>query len=247
MLLSEQIILVTGGSRGIGRGIVNAFAKTGATVIATATSEEGAQQISQALTELNAKGRGYCLDITNANQCQTIFEQICTDFDAPQVLINNAGITRDNLFLRMKEDEWDAIIDTHLNGLFYMCKLAVKPMIKKHYGRIINISSIVGAIGNPGQVNYVTAKAGMIGFTKALAIEIASRQITVNAVAPGFIDTAMTQALSDTQREKLLAQIPTGRLGTPEDIANACLFLAAPESSYITGQTLHVNGGMYCH
>lgn len=245
MNFSDQIILITGASRGIGATIADCFAELGGTVIGTATTKQGAAAISERFAQRGFKGQGLCLDVNIATQRQELFDTLLKDHGAPTILVNNAGITRDNLFLRMKEDEWQDVIDTNLNAVFHLCKLAIKPMIKARYGRIINIGSVVGSIGNPGQVNYVSAKAGMIGFTKALALEIASRNITVNAIAPGFIDTDMTQKLSEQQTAELQARIPANRLGNPFDIAHATLFLAAKESSYITGQTLHVNGGMY--
>lgn len=245
MRFKDKVVLVTGASRGIGRAIAQAFAKEGAFVIGTATSKEGAAAI-QARLQLIGKGEGFMLDVTQLDQCRAVFSQIESNYGAPHILINNAGITRDNLFLRMKEDEWSSVIDTHLNALFYLTKLAVKPMLKARNGRIVNIGSVVAATGNPGQVNYVAAKAGMIGFSKALAMEIASRNITVNVVAPGFIDTDMTSHLAEGQRETVIKQIPMDRMGSAEDIANAVLFLASDEAAYITGQTLHVNGGMFC-
>jgi 3-oxoacyl-[acyl-carrier protein] reductase len=243
MNFSKQIVWITGANRGIGRAIAEAFAAQSALVIGTATTEEGAAEITEYLA---GQGVGLALDIRNAQQCKTVFDKIIAEYAAPQILVNNAGITRDNLFLRMKDEEWSQVIDTHLNGLFRLCKLVIKPMIKAHYGRIINISSVVASTGNPGQTNYVAAKAGMIGFSKALALEVASRNITVNAVAPGYIQTAMTEKLTESQQQSLVEKIPLGRVGTPQDIAHAVLFLAEEKSAYITGQTLHVNGGLYC-
>lgn len=241
MRFQQKIVLITGASRGIGKAIAEAFAAEGAIVIGTATSETGATTISQNL----GLGQGMVLDVTNPVQCLQVFSAIETNYGSPEILINNAGITRDNLFLRMKEQEWSQVIDTHLNGLYHLCKLAVKPMLKARQGRIINIGSASGSMGNPGQVNYAAAKAGMIGFSKALALEIASRNITVNVVAPGLIDTNMIAELTAEQRQKLVDQIPAGRVGAPADVAQAVLFLASSQASYITGQTLHVNGGLY--
>lgn len=244
MNFSGNVVWITGASRGIGLAIAEAFAKQGAQVVGTATTAAGAAVLTQHLAQYGA-GVGVQLDVTDAGQCQTVFEQIVTQYGAPHILINNAGITRDNLFLRMRDEEWSQVIDTHLNALFRLCKLVVKSMLKAHYGRIINIGSVVACTGNPGQANYCAAKAGMIGFSKALALEIASRGITVNVVAPGFIQTDMTAALNETQQKKILEAIPAGVIGMPEDIAHAVLFLASKQSAYITGQTLHVNGGSY--
>ena len=245
MNLTGQVVLVTGASRGIGAAIATCFAKAGATVIGTATTEQGAEAISARMNQQQFLGRGMCLNVTDSEARINVFNAIVAEFGAPTILINNAGITRDNLFLRMKDDEWNDVINTNLNALFHLTKLAIKPMLKARHGRIINITSIVAAMGNPGQVNYVAAKAGVIGFTKALALEIASRNITVNAIAPGFISTDMTQHLSEEQAAALVTRIPAERMGTPEDIAHAALFLASSHSSYITGQTLHINGGMH--
>ena len=244
MNVKGQIALVTGASRGIGYGIAEALVKSGAIVIGTATTEEGAARIQE---QLSAHGQavGMVLNVRSDEACQQVFQAIVAQFGAPTILVNNAGITRDNLFLRMKEEEWSEVIDTHLNALFRLCKLAIKPMIKAHYGRIINISSAAAAMGNPGQANYAAAKAGMCGFSRALALEVASRQITVNVVAPGFIGTDMTLNLTEAQQTAMLDMIPAGHVGTPADIAQAVLFLASKEAGYITGQVLHVNGGMY--
>lgn len=245
MQLSGEIALVTGASRGIGAAIALELGRCGATVIGTATSDNGAESISKLLKDNGINGRGIVLDVTN----QVAIDQALTDIEkavgAPTILVNNAGITRDNLLMRMKDEEWDAIMDTNLKSLYRMAKACMRPMMKARKGRIINISSVVGATGNAGQTNYAAAKAGVIGFTRALARELGGRNVTVNAVAPGFIDTDMTRALAEEQRKALLAQIPLGRLGKPEEIAQAVAFLASPDADYITGTTIHVNGGMY--
>lgn len=241
----QEIALVTGASRGIGRAIAMALGAQGATVIGTATSEGGAQAIGEALQDASISGNGQMLDVTDQESVTANLKTIQEQFGAPTILVNNAGITRDNLLMRMKDDEWEAIIETNLSSVFRMSRACLRGMMKARRGRIINIASVVGATGNPGQTNYAAAKAGMTGFAKSLAREVGSRGITVNTVAPGFIDTDMTRALSDEQRRTLLAQIPLERLGEVEDIAQAVVFLASPDASYITGQTLHVNGGMY--
>jgi 3-oxoacyl-[acyl-carrier protein] reductase len=243
MNFSNQVVWITGASRGIGRAIAEAFAAESTTVIGTATTEQGAAVISDYLA---GQGIGVVLDVQDAEQCKIVFHKIVAEYGAPHILVNNAGTTRDNLFLRMKNDEWNQVIDVHLNALFRLCKLALKPMLKAHYGRIINISSVVASTGNPGQVNYAAAKSGMIGFSKALALEVASRNITVNVVAPGYIQTAMTAELNAQQQKNLAEKIPMARVGTPEEIAYAVLFLANEKAAYITGQTIHVNGGLYC-
>ena len=240
-----QIALVTGASRGIGRAIALALGKGGATVIGTATSESGAADITAALAEAGIKGRGAALNVTDADACAALIEQIDKEFGAVNVLVNNAGITRDNLAMRMKDDEWDAVVQTNLSAVFRMSKLVMRGMMKARFGRIVNITSVVGAAGNPGQANYAAAKAGVAGMSRALARELGSRNITVNCVAPGFIDTDMTRALADNQREALTQAIALGRFGQPEEIAAAVSFLASVEAGYITGTTLHVNGGMY--
>lgn len=239
--LEGKVALVTGASRGIGKAIAVQLQALGATVIGTATSEHGAEKISDYLGNAN----GMVLNVTDDTSIDAMFAAIKEKHGAIDILINNAGITRDNLFMRMKEDEWQDIIDTNLTSAFKISKAVMRPMMKKRYGRIINIGSVVGTMGNAGQVNYATAKAGLIGFTKSLAREVASRGITVNTVAPGFIDTDMTQTLSDEQKEGIFSQVPANRLGKPEEIANAVAFLASDAASYITGETLHVNGGMY--
>jgi 3-oxoacyl-[acyl-carrier protein] reductase len=245
MILKGQIALVTGASRGIGQAIALELGRQGAQVIGTATSNDGAEKISAALKEKGVAGKGMTLDVNSAESIAAALSEIEKSSGAPTILVNNAGITRDNLLLRMSEEEWDAILDTNLKSVYRMSKACLRAMTKARGGRIISISSVVGAIGNAGQVNYAAAKAGLIGFTKALAREVGSRNITVNAVAPGFIDTDMTRALPEAQKEALLKQIPLGRLGLAEEVAAAVAFLASPQAGYITGTTLHVNGGMY--
>ncbi len=243
-ILDNQIALVTGASRGIGQAIALALGQAGATVIGTATSEAGAAAISQYLQAANIKGEGKVLNVNDAAQVDTLIADIMSKQGGLQILVNNAGITRDNLLMRMKDEEWDDIIATNLTSVFRLSKAVMRGMMKARQGRIINITSVVGVAGNPGQTNYAAAKAGMIGFSKSLAQEIGSRGITVNCVAPGFIDTDMTRALTDEQQKTLLGNIPLGRLGQVEDIAAAVVFLASPGAGYITGSTLHVNGGM---
>ncbi len=245
MVLKGQIALVTGASRGIGQAIALELGRQGAQVIGTATSSAGADKISVALKEKGVAGKGVMLDVNSAESIAAALSEIEKSAGAPTILVNNAGITRDNLLLRMSEEEWDTILDTNLKSVYRMSKACLRAMTKARGGRIISISSVVGAIGNPGQVNYAAAKAGLVGFTKALAREVGSRHITVNAVAPGFIDTDMTRALPEAQKELLLKQIPLGRLGLAEEVASAVAFLASPQAGYITGTTLHVNGGMY--
>ncbi len=245
MNLENEIGLVTGASRGIGAAIADALANAGATVIGTATSEGGAEAISSRMTAANHKGRGMVLDVTDAASVETLLKAINDEFGAPSILVNNAGITRDNLLMRMKDDEWQSIIDTNLTSIFRLSKAVLRGMMKARKGRIINISSVVGAMGNAGQTNYSAAKAGIFGFTRSLAREVGSRGITVNSVAPGFIDTDMTRELPDEQRKALIGNIPLQKLGQPEDIANAVVFLASEAGGYITGETIHVNGGMY--
>jgi 3-oxoacyl-[acyl-carrier protein] reductase len=245
MRLDEEIVLVTGASRGIGRAIALELGARGATVVGTATSEQGARDISGELSGKAIRGTGRVLNVTSTESIAAFFKSMQDDIGNPTVLVNNAGITRDNLLLRMKDEEWDAVLHTNLTSVFHMSKACLRGMMKARHGRIITITSVVGATGNPGQANYAATKAGVIGFTKSLAREVGSRGITVNAVAPGFIDTDMTRALSDQQREQLLEQIPLGRLGDARDVACAVAFLASREAGYITGETLHVNGGMY--
>ena len=245
MTLEGEIALVTGASRGIGKAIAHTLGARGAFVIGTATTEKGAEGISQAFADAGIEGFGTPLDVADSASVKGLFERLSKDSRNPTTLVNNAGITRDNLLARMHEEEWDAVIDTDLTALFCVCKASVRHLMKARRGRIINITSVVGVTGNAGQSNYAAAKAGVIGFTRALARELAGRAITVNAVAPGFIDTDMTSQLSDKQREMLLADIPMKRLGTSDDVAAAVAFLASPAAAYITGETLHVNGGMY--
>ena len=245
MTLEGNIALVTGASRGIGKAIAETLGARGAFVIGTATTDAGAERISQALGEANIEGFGAALDVADSGSVAALFERLDKESRNPTTLVNNAGITRDNLLARMTEDDWEAVMNTDLTSLFRVCKASVRHLMKARRGRIINITSVVGATGNAGQSNYAAAKAGIIGFTRALARELAGRRITVNAVAPGFIDTDMTAELSEKQREMLLADIPMKRLGTPHDVAAAVAFLASPAAAYITGETLHVNGGMY--
>ncbi|MFD2110900.1 3-oxoacyl-ACP reductase FabG [Thiorhodococcus fuscus] len=244
-MLKGEIALVTGASRGIGRAIAMALAEQGATVVGTATTESGAAGIGQALTEAGHQGMGLVLNVSDQASVDAALAQMTETFGAPSILVNNAGITRDNLLMRMKDDEWDAVIDTNLTSLYRLSKACLRAMTKARKGRIINIASVVGAMGNAGQTNYAAAKAGMMGFTKSLAREVGSRGVTVNCVAPGFIDTDMTRSLPDAHRETLLSAIPLARLGQPEEIASAVAFLASPGGAYITGETLHVNGGMH--
>lgn len=244
--LDKQIALVTGASRGIGRAIAIELAQQGATVIGTATSESGAASITDALKAVRADaGHGAVLNVNDAEASLALIEQIGKDLGSVSILVNNAGITQDQLAMRMKDDEWDAVISTNLTAVARLSRAVLRGMMKAKYGRIINITSVVGSAGNPGQMNYAAAKAGVAGMSRALAREIGSRNITVNCIAPGFIDTDMTKALTEQQVAVLLQQIPAGRFGTPEDIAASVAFLASPQAGYITGTTLHVNGGMY--
>ncbi|GAB6034091.1 3-oxoacyl-ACP reductase FabG [Galenea microaerophila] len=244
-MLTGKIALVTGASRGIGQAIALDLAKNGATVIGTATSDKGAQAISDYLAEAGLKGEGRCLNVTDKTQIKTVVEEVSQTFGVPTILVNNAGITRDNLLMRMKDEEWEEIIETNLSSVYRMSKACLRGMMKARQGAIINIASVVGAMGNAGQTNYAAAKAGIMGFSKSLAREVGARGITVNTVAPGFIATDMTNALPEAQKEALTQQIPLQRLGQPEDIARMVTFLASEGGAYITGQTLHVNGGMY--
>ncbi len=244
-MLQGQVALVTGASRGIGQAVALDLGKNGATVIGTATSASGAEKITAYLNEAGITGAGFALDVNDKAQVAAVLDAIQKQFGDIAILVNNAGITRDNLLMRMKEEEWDSIMETNLKSVFRMSQAVLRAMMKARQGRIISIASVVGAMGNAGQTNYAAAKAGIIGFSKSLAREVGSRNITVNCVAPGFIDTDMTRALSEEQRSGLLTHIPLARLGGVEDIAAAVTFLASPQAGYITGATLHVNGGMY--
>ena len=244
-MLNEKLVLVTGASRGIGRAIAITLGSAGATVIGTATSDEGAENISKIFNENHILGKGMKLNVTDNEQISTLIKTITENYGSVDILINNAGITRDNILVRMKDDEWEDIINTNLSSVFRMSKAVLRGMIKKKSGRIISITSVVGAMGNAGQSNYSAAKAGIMGFTKSLAREVGVRGITVNAIAPGFIETDMTDKLTEDQKESLASQIPMARLGTVEEIAQSVLFLSGESGSYITAQTLHVNGGMY--
>ena len=244
-VLDGQIALVTGASRGIGRATAMELARQGAVVVGTATSESGATQIGDALAEAGFKGCGMALNVTDAEACQAVVAAVEKNYGPISVLVNNAGITRDNLAMRMKDDEWDAVMETNLKAVYRMSRLVMRGMMKARQGRIVNITSVVASSGNPGQSNYAAAKAGVAGMARALARELGSRNITVNCVAPGFIDTDMTRSLPETAREALVGQIAVGRLGAPEEIAAAVAFLVSPAASYVTGTTLHVNGGMY--
>jgi 3-oxoacyl-[acyl-carrier protein] reductase len=243
--LADRIALVTGASRGIGKAIAEALARQGATVIGTATTQEGADAITSRFAEQSLSGRGIVMRVDDQASVEAALEEIEGAEGAPTILVNNAGVTRDNLLMRMKPEEWDEVISTNLSSVYRLCKACIRGMMKARTGAIVNVASVVGLSGNPGQTNYAAAKAGMIGFSKSLARELASRNITVNVVAPGFIDTDMTRALDERQVEQLRAQIPSGRLGTPEDIAAAVVFLVSDAGSYITGETLNVNGGLY--
>jgi 3-oxoacyl-[acyl-carrier protein] reductase len=245
MNLNSQIALVTGASRGIGCAVAHTLGASGAVVIGTATSAEGAMNIAKELAEQGVQGTGMQLDVCQRASIDDLMERISAQFGPVTILVNNAGATRDNLLLRMKDDEWDTILDTNLSSVYRLCKACLRGMMRARQGRIINIASVVGLTGNAGQSNYAAAKAGMIGFSKSLAREFGGRGITVNVVAPGFIDTDMTRELPTAQRDALLQDIPLGRFGSPSDVAAAVLFLASPAAGYITGETLHVNGGMY--
>jgi 3-oxoacyl-[acyl-carrier protein] reductase len=243
--MEGRVALVTGASRGIGKAILHALGKSGATVIGTATTESGASAITKDLAAAGLKGEGLLLNVTEASQVEAAIETLLSKHGRIDILVNNAGITHDNLLMRMKDEEWNAILDTNLSSVFRLCRAVLRPMMKARFGRIISIASVVGAAGNAGQTNYAAAKAGMIGFSKSLAQEVGSRGITVNCVAPGFIDTDMTRALPEAARTKLIERIPLGKLGTAEDVAHAVEFLASERAGYLTGTTLHVNGGMY--
>ena len=242
---SKKVALITGASRGIGRAILHRLAKSGFYVVGTATTASGAESIKTGLLEAGLLGEAHALNITDGDQITALISHLKSSVGAPAVLINNAGITKDNLLMRMSDEEWDSVIDTNLKGVFRLTRACVRDMMKARFGRIINIGSIVGTMGNPGQINYCAAKAGILGLSKSLARELASRQITVNVVAPGFIETDMTAVLSDELREVLIKQVPLGRIGNPEEIAATVDFLCSDGAAYITGETLHVNGGMY--
>jgi len=242
--IQGRVALVTGASRGIGRAIAHALGLQGAVVIGTATTQQGANAISERLKAAGLKGRGLVLDVGDSASVEALFAELAGSEGAPTILVNNAGITRDNLLMRMKEEEWEEVLSTNLSSIYRVCKAALRGMMKARGGRIINITSVVGLTGNPGQANYSAAKAGMIGFSKSLAREVASRSITVNTIAPGFIETDMTADLNETQRAALQEQIPSARLGAPEDIAAAVVYLASDGAGYVTGETLNVNGGL---
>ena len=242
---SGQVALVTGASRGIGRAIALELGRIGATVIGTATTDDGARDIQSGFDEAGITGWGATVNVTDAVACDSLIAEIEKRYGAIAILVNNAGITRDNLAMRMKDEEWDTVLDTNLKAVFKLSKAVMRGMMKARFGRIVNITSVVGEAGNPGQANYAAAKAGVAGMSRALAQELGSRNITVNCVAPGFIDTDMTKSLSETQRDALLAKIPLGRLGAVEEIAATVAFLTSPRAGYITGQTINVNGGMY--
>lgn len=243
--MEQRVALVTGASRGIGKAILHTLAKSGCTVVGTATSVSGAEAISAALAEAKLNGEGLMLDVNDATQVDAAIDGIMARHGRIDILVNNAGITRDNLLMRMKDEEWSSIMETNLTSVFRLSRAVLRPMMKARFGRIVSIASVVGVSGNAGQTNYAAAKAGMIGFSKSLAQEVGSRGITVNCVAPGFIDTDMTKALPEAARAKLMERIPLGKLGTPEDIAHAVAYLASDGAAYVTGATLHVNGGMY--
>ena len=242
--LKGKTALVTGSSRGIGASIAAELGRQGAIVLGTATTEEGAKKITQMLTGEKVGGKGYALDICDQERIKAILSDIQGNFDAPSILVNNAGITQDNILLRMRSEQWDEVINTNLNGVFHLTKACLKSMLKARSGRIINISSVVAIMGNVGQANYVAAKAGLVGFTKVVAMEYAAYGITANCIAPGFIETEMTGALSEQQREAILARVPMKRMGQPNEVARAVAFLASDNAAYITGETLHINGGM---
>ena len=244
-MLNGQVAIVTGASRGIGAAIFEALAKSDATVVGTATSEKGAEGIANRVAELGAKGAGRVLDVRDAAGCAAFVDRVAAEFGAPAILVNNAGATRDNLLARMKDEEWDDVQATNLKSVFLLSRAVLRGMMKARAGRIVNVSSVVGYSGNAGQTNYAAAKAGMVGFSKSLAREVGSRNITVNCVAPGFIETDMTRALAEDQVKRLVENVPMGRLGRVEDIAQAVLFLCSPGAAYMTGATLHVNGGMF--
>lgn len=245
MNLNDKVALVTGASRGIGAAIAEQLGKAGAIVIGTATSTSGAEKISARFTELGIRGAGKVLNVTDADSVAALLKDVGDEFGAPAILVNNAGITKDNLLMRMSDEEWFDVINTNLSSIYRLSKGVLRGMMKARWGRIINISSVVGAMGNPGQSNYAATKAGVAGFARSLAAEVGSRNITVNTVAPGFIDTDMTKVLPEEQKQQLLSRIPLGRLGAPEEIASVVVFLASDAGAYISGETIHVNGGMY--
>lgn len=245
MSLQGEVALITGATRGIGQAIALTLGEAGATIIGTATSQSGADNISVYLKNAGIEGEGCVLNVNDIKAVAALIKDIGSNHGAPGILVNNAGITRDNLLMRMKDEEWESVISTNLSSIYRLSKAVLRGMMKAKKGRIINIASVVGVMGNAGQTNYAAAKAGIIGFSKSLAREVGSRNITVNTVAPGFIDTDMTKALGDEQREALIRQVPVGRLGNVNDIAQTALFLASPAAAYITGETIHVNGGMY--
>lgn len=245
MNLNDKVALVTGASRGIGAAIAEQLGKAGAIVIGTATSVSGAEKISARFTELGIRGVGKVLNVTDADSVAALLKEVGDEFGAPAILVNNAGITKDNLLMRMSDEEWFDVINTNLSAVYRLSKGVLRGMMKARWGRIINISSVVGAMGNPGQSNYAATKAGVAGFARSLAAEVGSRNITVNTVAPGFIDTDMTKVLPEEQKQQLLSRIPLGRLGAPEEIASVVVFLASDAGAYISGETIHVNGGMY--
>lgn len=245
MTINDKVALVTGASRGIGAAIAEQLGKAGATVIGTATSVSGAEKISARFAELGIRGKGKVLNVTDAESVATLLKEVGDEFGAPAILVNNAGITKDNLLMRMSDEEWFDVINTNLSAIYRLSKGVLRGMMKARWGRIINISSVVGSMGNPGQSNYAATKAGVSGFARSLAAEVGSRNITVNTVAPGFIDTDMTKVLPEEQKAQLLSRIPLGRLGAPEEIASVVLFLAGDAGGYISGETIHVNGGMY--
>jgi 3-oxoacyl-[acyl-carrier protein] reductase len=245
MSMQDKVALVTGASRGIGAAIAMSLGEKGATVIGTATSEAGAKKISARFAEQGVKGKGMVLNVASQESIDSLMEAVREEFGAPLILVNNAGITKDNILMRMKDDEWFDVIDTNLNSIYRLSKACVRGMTKARWGRIINISSVVGAMGNAGQTNYCATKAGVGGFSRSLAKELGPRNITVNAVSPGFIDTDMTKELPDANRDQILSQVPLGRLGQPEEISAVVDFLAGDTGAYITGENIHVNGGMY--